>query len=258
MKTCFSTVFGSSLLAAGVALTSSAFLPASAFTFSGSSGSLSASADFQTSGSNLLVTLTNTSTADVLDPTDVLTGIFFNLSSGVTLKPVSAALGSGSQYVYGSLPSGETLSDEWAYKSGINVHGANTGISAAGLGVFGGGDVFGSNNSGVQGLDYGIVSAGDTTSTGNTGVTKQPLIDNSVVFTFTGLPTGFDVSKAISGVVFQYGTALDETSFAASPAPAPAPAPDAKKVPEPSAMGALLLAGLAILRFGRKQTTVEQ
>jgi hypothetical protein len=50
-----------------------------AITFSASSGDLSASVEFKQDGSNLLVTLTNTSLADVLIPKDVLTAVFFTL-----------------------------------------------------------------------------------------------------------------------------------------------------------------------------------
>ncbi len=54
-------------------------------------GSLSASANFNLTGNVLTVTLTNTSAADVLVPTDVLTAVFFNGNG--TLTPVSALLG---------------------------------------------------------------------------------------------------------------------------------------------------------------------
>lgn len=46
-------------------------------TFNASSGLLSASATFDIVGGNLSVTLTNTSTNDVLAPSDVLTALFF-------------------------------------------------------------------------------------------------------------------------------------------------------------------------------------
>src|ERR1041384_830335 len=77
--------------------------PASAnpITFVGSSGSLAASATFDVSGSSLIVTLTNTSSADVLVPTDVLTGVFFNLGGNPTLAKTSATIGGGSPVLFG-------------------------------------------------------------------------------------------------------------------------------------------------------------
>src|SRR5687768_5217462 len=63
----------------------------------GSSGPLSASAKFETSGTNLIVTLTNTSTADVLKPVDVLTGLFFDLAGNPSLSRTSALIAPGSE-----------------------------------------------------------------------------------------------------------------------------------------------------------------
>ena len=57
-----------------VALTS----PAQAVIFTGSQGSLSASVDFEIVGTNLVVTLTNTSAVTINDPSQVLTAIFFH------------------------------------------------------------------------------------------------------------------------------------------------------------------------------------
>jgi hypothetical protein len=60
-------------------------------TYVGVNGSLAASATFSLSGITLTVTLTNTSTSDVLVPTDVLTSAWFD--SAKTLTPVSVSLG---------------------------------------------------------------------------------------------------------------------------------------------------------------------
>ena len=57
-------------------------------TFNASSGSRAAQAKFQDSGSDLIVTLTNTSTADALVPIDVLTGVFFSISGNPSLTRV--------------------------------------------------------------------------------------------------------------------------------------------------------------------------
>src|SRR5690349_13258057 len=82
-------------------------------TLTGSAGSLSASARFENLGGNLVVTLTNTSGNDVLVPADVLTSLFFDISTGETLTPVSALLG-GATVFYGP-NGGGNVGGEWAY-----------------------------------------------------------------------------------------------------------------------------------------------
>src|SRR5262245_14749989 len=68
--------------AASLRLMGSLTLSAShALTFIGTSGSLAASVEFVQSGSNLQVRLTNTSSTDVLVPTDVLTGVYFDIKN---------------------------------------------------------------------------------------------------------------------------------------------------------------------------------
>ena len=114
-----------------------AVVPARAapITFTGASGSRSASATFDTSVTNqLLVTLTNTSTADVLVPTDILTAVFFTLASP-TLTPGSAVLAPGSSVLFDSAPVGGNVGGEWAYTDGLAApNGANEGISSSGFG----------------------------------------------------------------------------------------------------------------------------
>lgn len=203
-------------------------------TFSSSSGNLAASVTFSTSGSNLIVTLTNTSTADVLVPSDVLTAVFFDLPGNPSLSSVSAVLGVGSSVINppsgtGTDPGG-VVGGEWAYASGLvsAPGGAKQGISSSGLGLFGnatfpGSELQGPLNSGaVDGVQYGITSAGDDPTTGNGGISGQGLIKNSVVFTLSGLPGGFNQSSlsTIGNVTLQYGTALGENP----PSPVPAPA----------------------------------
>ena len=186
----------------------SQYSKAAVVTFTGSSGTLDASATFALTGTTLTVTLTNTSPNDVLMPTDVLQAVFFNTSG--TLTPVSASL-NGSSVFYGSIVN--NVGEGWSYASGISAHGENSGISAAGLGVFGAPNFFSPPVTPLDGTDYGILSAGDNPATGNSGVTGHgPLIQDSVQFTLTTDGT-FSLDDLGSSVVFQYGTGLDEPSF---------------------------------------------
>lgn len=211
---------------------------ATPITFTGSSGDLGASVNFAVDGSgNLIVTLTNTSTADVLIPSEVLTAVFFDISGNPSLTPVSALLNTGSVVFFGS-DGGGNVGGEWAYAFGLSgaPGGATEGISSAGFGLFGAGNFGGPNLEGpaaLNGLNYGLTSAGDNLSTGNAQVTGNvPLIQNSVVFTLGGLPDGFDPGAAITNVSFQYGTRLTDPNVT---------------VPEP---GILILLGIAMSAVG--------
>jgi PEP-CTERM motif len=205
-----------SILALAMALGGTAW--ASAITYSGSSGNLSASATFSLTGNTLTVTLTDTSSSDVLVPADVLSAVWFDVTHALT--PSSANL-NGSSVYYGSLLN---VGDGWGYYSGLagSGQGKNDGITAAGFGIGGGHSNFSAAHTGLDGIDYGLLSAGDNTSTGNTGVLGHgPLILNSAQFVLTA-PTGFALSELGKTVVFQYGSALTEPSYAGySPTPEP-------------------------------------
>ena len=210
-----------SALALGMVLASS---QASALLITGSSGSLSASADFTIASGNLQVVLTNTgSPASV--PADVLTGLFFSFSGGAILTPVSAALNAGSSIVNCASPDCIVSTDvggEWAYATGLSgaPGGTTSGISSAGFGLFGDAN-FGStnlqgpadnkppqSNLAVSGLEFGIVNG---ESNPNGGLEKDGEISNSVKFLLS-INGNFSLNN-LSKVWFQYGTALTEPGF---------------------------------------------
>jgi hypothetical protein len=195
-------------------------LIAEAVTYSGSDATRSASVSFEVSGGDLVVTLTNTSTNDVLVPTDVLTAVFFGAAGNPLFTPTSATLNAGSTTILtgdgsgsGTDPGG-VVGGEWAYLNGLSVTGNNEGISSTGLGLFGPGNVFpGSNLEGPaspDGLQYGLTSAGDNVGTGNGGLQNNTLIKNSVVFHLGLNGNIFDPLTDITGVSFLYGTSLTE------------------------------------------------
>jgi hypothetical protein len=208
--------------------------------------SLAASVKFEVSSGNLVVTLRNTATSDVLAPSDVLTGVFFNLGS--TLTPISAKLATGSTVWFGPL-NGGNVGGEWAYKNGLAgaPGGVNSGISSTGLGLFGNANFNGSNLQGptaLDGLQYGITSAGDNKTVGNSAVTGGfALIKSGVVFKLSGVTSSFNPATAITKVSFQYGTSLAEN-------PTPSRVPD-------GGMTALLLgiglSGLGLVARRRNQ-----
>ncbi len=216
---------------------------ATPITFTGTDGGpRTATATFDTSGSNLLVTLTSTSNTAVTDPTLILTAVFFNISGNPSLGKVSAIMNSGSTVlnapanpVSGSLPTtGPDVGGEWAFLGGLSgaPGSASYGISAAGFSSpisFGPSSRF-RTDSNLEGPDapdggqYGIAPAGGIS--GNNGdITGNAFIDNSVIFTLSGFSG--DPSKLVSNVIFQYGTALTATETTGTPP---------TNVPEPAAM----------------------
>jgi hypothetical protein len=210
--------------------------------FNGASGSLSASVQFDVSGGQLVVTLANTSPADVRVPTDVLTAVFFDHTPPLTLTRVSAVLASGSTVLFGGTDPGGVVGGEWAYKGGLSgtPAGAVLGISSTGLDLFGPRDLFpGSNLQGPaspDGLQYGLTSAGDNPTTGNAAVTgKYALIQSAVVFTFNVDPSITANDLHVDNVHFLYGTSLDDPTY------------DGVPVPEPTTM---IAGGLLLVPFG--------
>lgn len=226
---------------AGLIAIASLPLKAAPITIGASSGTLSASVTFDTSGTDLIVTLTNTSLNDALVPIDILTGVFFDVSGpALVLTRTSAIVPVGSSVFYGTTDPGGVVGGEWAYLGGLSGPGGRDyGISSSGLGLFGPGDVFPGSDlqppASPDGLQYGITSAGDNLATGNAPVTGgNALIKNRVVFTLSGLPSGFDPSTMIGNILFQYGTDLSEPSF-----------------PEPGSMTLLAAGAVLLLRRAR-------
>jgi hypothetical protein len=216
----------------------------------GANTGLRANAEFSTSGSNLQVKLTNSAMAPftVDDPSEVLTGVFFDISGNPALSKSggSAQIPSGSTWVNFSAPPGFTgdVGGEWAFKSGFGSGLPQFGLGGSGLGgTFGSGDTFTnadlSGGSGAGGVDWGLVSSNYNAGDGNGGIKNEPLIRNSAIFTLTGLAPGFDLgSVTISNVRFQYGTTMTEPSIDGSP------------VPEPST---LTILGLAVAPLVRRR-----
>jgi hypothetical protein len=164
--------------------------------------------DFNSTTDILTVTLTALS-APVLVPTDVLTGLFFNVAAG-TLTNQSVALGTGSTSLQ---PTGVTdLTPYWAAGS-TSAQGQNFAITATGDTSLGHSNFGGAgNNTALQGISGGAVDG--IANGANGGVTGGgTLFDNSVVFTFS-TTSSFSLDN-LNTVVFQYGTSLSEPSVSA-------------------------------------------
>ena len=217
------------LVGSAIAVNSLLTLPAQALTFFASDAKgRSASANFDSDGFNLVVTLTNTSQMDVRSSTDILTAVFFNLPENIVLTPISATLAPDSTVLFGKSNTTD-VGGEWAYRAGFKpIKGAKQGISSVSLGIFKRKNLFpGPNLQGPKspdGLQYGITSAGDDPATGRKAVRgKNALIDNSVIFTLAGLPEEFDLT-GINHVSFQYGSNRYDPRISATSTSIPTPA----------------------------------
>jgi hypothetical protein len=232
--------------------------------FNGTMGTLAASVTFDVlPGSNLEVVLTNTSAADVLVPSDVLTGVFW--SGTGALGSLSALTGGTVFYDPDGQPVGGVVGGEWGY--GSSLAGAPGGATAAlmstgalaGLGqpTFPGPNLAGPV--GLNGLQYGLLSAGDDPNTGNGGITGSGgLVQNSTTFLLSGLPDGFALTD-ITNVSFQYGTSLSDPNIpggnpvCANGAPNyPICTPQDVDTPEPMSL-ALLGTGMVALGLLRRR-----
>lgn len=197
---------------------------ANATQFSGSSGNRAAEAEFNVSGSNLVIRLSNTSSFDALVPADVLTGMFWDISGApVGLTRISVVLGGTSSIVgTGGTDPGNVVGGEWAYTTNGATFpgGRDYGISSSGLGDFGPGHVFpGSNLEGPaspDGMQYGLLPIGDNVGTMNGGMSGNTFIKHEVIITMGGLPANFDLGR-VNNVWFQYGTDYNEGGFVPTP-----------------------------------------
>lgn len=218
-----------------------------------------ARAVFDTSGSGLVVTLTNTSPADVMERNYVLTALMFDVAGNPALTPVAAMMAPGSHVLYGDTPADMNVSGEWAFRSDLAGKGlpcnAAYGISSAGLDdTFGPKDLFDDTRNlegplSPNGLNYGITSAGDHECTFQGNINNvPPLIQNEVIFTFLTIDN-FD-AQDISNVCFQYGTSLSEPFYPTGPPPMPV-------IPEPMTMLTALLGITALGGYIKRKRNAQ-
>lgn len=201
-----------------------------AVVFNGTNGSnLSASATFDVVGGNLMVTLTNTSGVDINDPAQVLHALFFDIAGTPVLNYNDADICATCSFVGTVSGSGTDVGSEWAYLQNASGLGGGVtqdyGLSSAGYGLFGPGDVLsgaahpdrGGATTPPDGGDFGLLSAGYTTAGDNGGITNnQPYIKNSVIFNLGAFNGNL---SDVSNIRFQYGTSLENTNFGAVPEP---------------------------------------
>ncbi|MEH1819503.1 MAG: XDD4 family exosortase-dependent surface protein [Nostoc sp.] len=229
----------------------------------GSSNALSATAVFDNSvAGQLKLTLTNTGPGASV-PTDILTGLFWDYA-GSPLSNLTLSSAKATSLITNNVTStgdfdltkvnGNKVEWGFAKTTASSGLGGTANVSSNqvtqhyGIGTAGFGINPGFGLSGGQQMNYGIITGYDSA---NPAVSGGTFIKNSATFTFTGLPTNFDLAK-ISNLRFQYGTGLDEPStYYIAPPPPP------KKVPEPGATVALGLFAVGALRVSKKKSLVS-
>ena len=187
--------FGSRLFAVVALLASASQTQASVlFSASANAQSLSAMAPFTISGEVLTILLTNTDTArsgTQWVPSEVLTGLFFNL--GTSAHPLTgspATIGNGKTYNAGSCDAATCSSmtndvgGEWAY-------GYNSGWSGGGT----------QGTSG--GINFGILPSSPGGYPLNGGLSSELLIKGALAFVLD-VPDSL-TDAMISNVTFAYG-----------------------------------------------------
>ena len=194
----------------------------------------------------MTLVLTNAATGTVSQPNQVLMGAFFNLPTGVSLTPVSAAITGGSFGVDGSDGSAISITNVgayWGFSSNVSYGTLGTnGVAASGLtGLFSAGSFYNPGQN-LGGADYGLVPSSFSGSQSLSN--NDPLINKSITFTFSftgSLAEGF-FSTSPANLSFQYGTSPGETNIR------PPGGGDTPGVPDSGST--LALSGIALIAIG--------
>ncbi|WP_013320406.1 XDD4 family exosortase-dependent surface protein [Gloeothece verrucosa] len=218
-----------------------------------SSNSLSAKATFDDSLNPGKLTITLENLNPVSKPSDVLTGVFWDLTGNPSLSLFSATAPTVINGNNTATNVNLATPKLWGFSSttvstglGGNASPQVTqhyGLGTAGFGITPGFHL--SEDGGTQQFNYGIIKS--VNADANNPVKKGTFVKDSVTFVLSNLPADFKLNS-IKNVRFQYGTDLSEPSL--SNTNAPAPSATSREIPEPSTIVglALFLSGLMLTR----------
>jgi hypothetical protein len=222
-------------------------------TYHGLSGDLKADVTFEQMGSDLKITLSNSSAKPVEKPEQVLTGVFFNILQNPSLLQATPGHTAMAPDGVVNAPSSTDMNvgGEWAYKKSDSslLSNYHQGVSSSGLGILGKHDRFSSGSNlaapaSPSGMEYGIISPGGIGPGVNMPIKTKPFIKNSAIFLFPGMGD-LDLKNLDKTVRFQYGTSVSEPYIIGS------------SNPEPGSLAVLGLgAGPLVARLRRRRRTV--
>lgn len=216
-----------------------------AFGESSQAATLGATLTASRSGNVLTLTLENTGTlapANKYVPADILTGLFFDVDGSPVLTysdAVAESIREGTTVTGSQSVKYPPLTNGWDYAVGSGNISQHYALCTAGFGVCTGAG-------GGQQFEYGIMPDDFTGTNGNNPVNGQKLVQNSIVFTLTGINPTAEFS--IKNIRVQYGTSLTEPYLTLDDIVIPA-----SVVPVPAAVwlfGSALLGMVGISRRG--------
>jgi hypothetical protein len=176
---------------------------------------LKASATFTVSNLDLIIELSNISTNDPRSASDILTGIFFDISTNLTLTKVSAAVAPGSKVIGPLLGYNGDVSGQWAYRGNLPTGSLSKdapgeyGLSSTKFSFFKKSNLFSDTKfprtSPLSSVQFGITDMSELATKAQGSIKNADLIQNTIVLILNGLPVDFSLAD-ISGVTFVFGT----------------------------------------------------
>jgi hypothetical protein len=221
---------------------------------------LKASATFTISNDvDLIIALSNISTNAPKTTSDILTGLFFDISTNLTLTPRSATVAPGSKVVGPVLNYDGDVSGQWAYTNNLPTGTSSKdapgeyGLSDTKYSFFKKRDLFSHSKlphtSPLSGVQFGITDMSEFAAKAQGSIKHADLILYTIDLVLNGLPVNFTLDD-ITGCTFVFGTSAKQGKGIDISGEV------VGQLPEPStvalvAMG--LLGALALVRSGARR-----
>lgn len=168
---------------------------------------LSGVLDMVASGNTLTITLQNSSITSEIGANALLTGLAFNLPSGLSIASGSASIGGSSFVNFSPTPSSlKNVSGEWGYANGtpghfngMDINAVVSTMAADTTSTFGGGSL--KNPDDLAGPDFGLLANGGDAG-GLAAISDQILITLKLNGTYSGSDLVGDINGGVVAVTF--------------------------------------------------------
>jgi hypothetical protein len=181
---------------------------------------LKATATFTVSNLDLIIAMSNISTNAPKTASDILTGIFFDISTNLAFTPVSAMVGPDS--TTGAPLLGESdfdVSGQWAYKGDLPTGNLSKdapgeyGLSDTKFSFFKKSNLLSDiklpGTSPLSGVQFGITDMSNFDPKARGSIKHADLIINTIDLALNGLPVNFSLTD-ISDVTFVFGKSINK------------------------------------------------